>query len=186
VVARETPVDQRKLAAYAALVRRHAGRVDLVSPRDLERFEERHIHDSLRLLPLLEELPPGPCVDVGSGAGLPGIPLALAAPRRRWRLLEPRRKRAAFLEEVVRELDLACDIFPLSAEEAAREPSLRRTHVLATARALAPPPRAFRLLRPLVEAGGSSVVFAGKDAPIPAEAEWWRPGLARLVSRQER
>ncbi|MGH2757021.1 MAG: RsmG family class I SAM-dependent methyltransferase, partial [Actinomycetota bacterium] len=72
----ENTPDQGKLAAYAALVRTWANRLDLVAPGDLDRFEERHIADSLRLLPLLERLPEGPCVDVGSGAGLPGIPLA--------------------------------------------------------------------------------------------------------------
>jgi 16S rRNA (guanine527-N7)-methyltransferase len=166
-------------------VRRHGVRIDLVSPGDLERFEERHIQDSLRLLPLLEELPPGPCVDVGSGAGLPGIPLAVAAPDRTWRLLEPRRKRAAFLEEAVRELDLGCEVLMLTAEEAARTPSLQGAHALATARALGRPTEAFPLLGPLVASGGSSVIFAGDNATIPPEAVWWRPGLARLVAARD-
>jgi 16S rRNA (guanine527-N7)-methyltransferase len=47
------------LAAYAELVRAWAPRLDLVGPRELERFEERHIADSLRLLPLAEALPEG-------------------------------------------------------------------------------------------------------------------------------
>ena len=91
---------------YAQLVRAYSPKLDLVSPRDLDRFEERHIRDSLRALRYVRQAPPGPAVDVGSGAGLPGIPLAIADPYRHWRLLEPRRRRAAFLEEVVRELDL--------------------------------------------------------------------------------
>ncbi|MGH2694478.1 MAG: 16S rRNA (guanine(527)-N(7))-methyltransferase RsmG, partial [Actinomycetota bacterium] len=127
-------------SAYAELVRAWGSRLGLVSERDLDRFRERHIEDSLRLLPLLDSLPVGPAVDVGSGAGLPGIPLAISRPQREWRLLEPRRRRSAFLEEVVRELALDnCEVVIATAQEAARDPRLARAHVLATARALTPP-----------------------------------------------
>jgi 16S rRNA (guanine527-N7)-methyltransferase len=171
------------LDAYVALVRRHSRSLGLVSASDLDRFERRHIHDCLRVLPLLEHLPAGPGIDVGSGAGLPGIPLAIAAPNRHWRLLEPRAKRAAFLEEVVRSLGLDCDVLRLRAEAAAERPDLVRTHALATARAVAPPQRAFELLRPLVTPGGVSIVFAGPRAQAPLQAEEWDEGL--LIIRAE-
>src|SRR5688500_14128170 len=84
VVSCENMPDQGKLDLYAALVRAWAPKLDLVSPADLERFEERHIADSLRVLDLVAGAPQGPCCDVGSGAGLPGIPLAIAS-ERHWR-----------------------------------------------------------------------------------------------------
>jgi 16S rRNA (guanine527-N7)-methyltransferase len=108
-------------------------------------------------------------VDVGSGAGLPGIPLAIADPTRPWRLLEPRARRAAFLEEVVRTLDLDCEVSRMSAEEAARTEGWEATHSIATARALAPPWRSFELLRPLLSDEGTAVVFAGGSASVPPE-----------------
>lgn len=169
-----------KLTIYAELVRSWAPRLDLVAPGDLERFESRHIDDSLRLLPLLEDLPPGPCVDVGSGAGLPGIPLAIAS-RRHWRLLEPRARRAAFLEEIVRKLDLDCEVLPLTAEAAASQSHLAQGHVLATARALATPVTAFKLLLPLVAPGSIAAVFVGESAEIPPGAEEWAPGIATMT-----
>ncbi|HYI46350.1 MAG TPA: RsmG family class I SAM-dependent methyltransferase [Actinomycetota bacterium] len=172
-----TERSREALLAYAGLVRAWAPRLDLISPSDLERFEQRHIHDSLRLLPLLRELPEGPCIDVGSGAGLPGIPLAIASDRH-WRLLEPRKKRAGFLEEVVRELGLDCEVLPLRAEDAARDPGLASTHVLATARALAEPEEAVRLLGPLVASGGLSAVFVGANSAAPTGSELWQPGIA--------
>lgn len=172
------PDAQARLDAYADLVRSWAGRLDLVSPGDLERFEARHIDDSLRLIPLLEAIPEGRAIDVGSGAGLPGIPLAIAAPGRTWRLLEPRARRAAFLEEAVRTLELTCEVLTISAEEAAATPGLAGGHVVAVARALAPPPAAFALLRPLVAPGGVAVVFVGRDVVLPVEAELWEPGIA--------
>lgn len=167
--------DQGKLSAYEDLVRVWAPRLDLVSPSDLDRFNERHIEDSLRVLALLDDAPEGPCVDVGSGAGLPGIPLAIASDRH-WRLLEPRRRRAAFLEEAVRELELDCEVLALTAEQAAQDPDLR--HAVATARALAPPSKAFSLVLPLLSRGGLAAVFHGSGAVLPSDAEAWSDGIA--------
>jgi 16S rRNA (guanine527-N7)-methyltransferase len=171
------------LDAYAALVRRWAARLDLVSPADLERFEERHIRDCLRALPVVEALPDGAAVDVGSGAGLPGIPLALVGRPRRWRLIEPRRGRAAFLEECVRALDLDCEVVALSAQEAARAPRLAGGHVCALGRAVASPSSTFALLAPLLAPGGTAVVFLGRHAKVPPGASLWREGLA--IMRRE-
>jgi 16S rRNA (guanine527-N7)-methyltransferase len=165
------------LAAYAVLIRRWAPRLDLVSPGDLDRLEERHIADSIRAAPLLDELPHGPCVDVGSGGGFPGIPLAIVRPDRRWRLIEPRTRRAAFLEEVTRELGLDCEVVPATAQEAAGRPDLRGAHVLATARALAAPAAVPELTRPLLRPGGVTLVFTGDAARLPAGAEERGPGL---------
>ncbi len=175
------PEAQAKLQAYADLVAAWSPRLGLVSDRDLGRFRERHVEDCLRVVPLVEHAPPGPCVDVGSGAGLPGIPLAIAGPPRLWRLIEPRRKRAAFLEEVIRRLELDCEVLPMTAAEAAARPELAAAHALAAARALAPPTEVFRALTPFVAPGGLCVAFVGPDAPIPREAEEWEEGVATIT-----
>jgi 16S rRNA (guanine527-N7)-methyltransferase len=171
------------LTRYAALVRHWSPRINLVAPADLQDLERRHISDCLRLLPLLDGLPVGPAVDVGSGAGLPGVVLALADRDRRWRLLEPQRRRAAFLEEVVRVLGLATEVITLTAEAAAERPDLQGVHVLATARALAPPPSAFRLLEPLIASTGVRAVMVGRRARIPVQAEEWTEGVAIIRGR---
>jgi 16S rRNA (guanine527-N7)-methyltransferase len=176
-------VVSERLAAYADLVRRWSGRVQLMAAGDLERLESRHIADCLRAAPLARLLPAGPAVDVGSGAGLPGVVLAVAEPERAWRLLEPNRRRAGFLEEAVRALELNAEVLNLSAQEAARRPGLAGDHVLATARALAPPATAFALLRPLLAGGGVGLVFSGARARIPAEAEVWAEGIA-IIRRE--
>lgn len=169
----------RALEEFASILRRHAARVDLVSPRDLERLESRHIADSLKALPVVEEAPPGPAVDVGSGAGLPGIPLAIASGRK-WRLLEPRRRRAAFLEEVVRELSLDCEVLTTTAEAAARDPALAGRHSVATARAVADPPASFPLLVPLLAVGGRALVWLGRGSEIPPETQEVAQGVAMM------
>ena len=171
------PEQSERLRAYAELVRDWAPRLDLVAPGDLARFERRHISDSLRVLSLLDSLPPGPCVDVGSGAGIPGVPLAIVRPERRWRLLEPRRRRASFLEEAVRVLDLNCEVLVVTAEEAAAG-RWGGAHVLAIARALTAPERALQLLLRLVGERGCAAVYVGGGGRIPAIAEEWDRGIA--------
>ena len=169
------------LDRYEALIRAWAPRLDLVAPRDLPRLRERHIADSLRLVEAVDAAPDGPAVDVGSGAGFPGIPLAICARPRPWRLLEPRARRAAFLEEVVRALDLDVEVRATTAEQVARETGWRAAHAVVTARAVAPPRASFDALLPLVVVGGSALVFVGRRARLPAEAEEILPGVARIT-----
>lgn len=174
------PDATERLRAFEGLIREWAPRLDLVSPSDLPRLWDRHITDSLRALRWVASAASGPCVDVGSGAGLPGIPLAIASDRP-WRLVEPRHKRAAFLEEVVRELGLdSCEVLAATAEEAARDPRLRSGHAVATARALASPADAAALCRPLTAPGGAVLLFVGANREIPLIAEEVEPGLLKI------
>ena len=164
---------------YAQLVRAYSDKLDLVSPGDLDRFEERHIRDSLRARPYVNQAPPGPAVDVGSGAGLPGVPLAIADRSRPWVLLEPRHRRAAFLEEVVRDLDLThVEVRAQTAEDAATE--LGACFAVATARALAPPSYALDMLRPLMVPRGTILLFVGRSETA-TKCEEVEPGLVRVV-----
>ena len=175
------PGGPERLAAYEDLVRRWAPRLDLVSPTDLSRFHERHIADALKAVSLLASLGSAEVVDVGSGAGLPGIPLAVALPARKWTLLEPRRARAAFLEEVVRNLELDVEVKAQSAEEVARTEGA--VFGIATARALAPPAETFALLTPLLNDGGPAVGWVGRGARLPANSGLWAEGLATMPRR---
>lgn len=176
---------EERLAAYAELVRKWAPKLDLVSPGDLDRLEERHVQDSLRVVPLLDELPPGPCLDVGSGAGFPGIPLAISRPERRWTLVEARQRRSAFLEEVVRELDLNAEVHAKRIELAGVDEGLRDRHVLATARAFTDDYSDIAsLAAPLLKADGLLVVFKGEGLRrLPPPAEEWAPGL--IIMRKD-
>ena len=176
---------EEALDAYVGMLRRWAPRIDLVAPGDLDRLQSRHIEDSLKAREVVESAPEGPGLDVGSGAGLPGVPLAIVG-QRWWRLLEPRTKRAAFLDEVVRELDLDAEVVRMTAREAASDSHLADAHAVVTARALAPPPAAFELMRPLVAHGGLSIVWIGSNAEIPRDAERLPEGLAIIRNRGPR
>lgn len=99
------PGDAReKLLAYLELLAKWNKTYNLTAIRDQEMMISHHLLDSLAVLP---HLPPGPLADVGSGGGLPGIPLAIAEPARRVTLNDANHKRAAFLQQAVIELRLS-------------------------------------------------------------------------------
>jgi len=98
-----TPAGQ--YALYLELVERWNRRHNLTGFRGIQALIDGGLMASLAALPLLPDVPVG--LDVGSGAGFPALPLAIAQPQRRWLLLEPRRKRSSFLMEAVHQLGLS-------------------------------------------------------------------------------
>jgi 16S rRNA (guanine527-N7)-methyltransferase len=100
------PELESNLLQYLALLQRWNKAYNLTSIRDPEQMVIRHILDSLALAPLFSALP-GTSIDVGTGAGLPGIPLALVFPEREFCLLDSNGKKTRFLFQVKTELGLA-------------------------------------------------------------------------------
>lgn len=90
---------------YLSLLSFWNNRLNLTAIREPELVVRLHFLDSLSVVPLLS--PDGGLLDIGSGAGLPGIPIKIALPDKPVYLVEPRRKRANFLRHVIRELKLA-------------------------------------------------------------------------------
>ena len=112
------------------------------------------IEDSLVVLEFLPEV--ARLVDVGSGGGLPGLPLKIARPRLDVTLVESDQAKAAFLVQAAARLALrGVDVVARPAEEAARDPRLRETFDFAVARALAPMPVLAELCLPFVAVGGA-------------------------------
>jgi 16S rRNA (guanine527-N7)-methyltransferase len=105
--------------------------------------------------------------DLGSGAGLPGIVLACALPDRRFRLVEPRRRAAAFLELAVERLALANVEILLARAEDLEDPA-----DVVSARAFAPLDRAWAAAWRLLGSGGRLVYFAGEGMRDPAARAW--------------
>lgn len=93
------------LTRYGLLVEEWAGRLSIVSKGDRGEIFTRHVLDSLNPVSIFAD-PPRTALDVGSGAGFPGIPLAIVWPTTRWFLIESREKKVGFLEKAVRELGL--------------------------------------------------------------------------------
>jgi 16S rRNA (guanine527-N7)-methyltransferase len=133
----------------------------LTAIRDREVARRELVEDSLRAVPLLEELS-GPIVDVGSGGGVPGIPLAAALPECEFTLLESNRRKADFLEEQA----LAFPNVRVVRGRAEEQPT--ETYGVALAKALAPPPVAAEWCLPLVWVGGAVVLWVGSNADVAA------------------
>jgi 16S rRNA (guanine527-N7)-methyltransferase len=117
------------------------------------------LDDALRALPVLAELE-GRVVDVGSGGGSPGIPLAASLPERAFTLLEAERRKCVFLERFAAELPNV-DVVWGRAEEQPVD-----GYGVALAKALAKPPVAIELCLPLVAPGGAAVLWVGRDVNL--------------------
>ena len=116
-----------------------------------------HVEESLAALPVVQRFD-GPIVDVGSGGGAPGIPLAQALPDRQVTLLEATRRKCDFLERWARELPNARVVCGRAEEQPVD------SWGVAVAKALAPPPVAAEWCLPLVEPGGAAVLYVGPTA----------------------
>lgn len=129
----------------------------------LEEARRVLLEDVLRAAPLVEAAG-GPAVDVGSGGGSPGIPLAVALPEIQFTLLETQQRKVRFLERAARDLPNV-DVVWGRAEEQAVD-----TFAVALAKALAQPPVATELCLPLVRPGGLALLWVGETAEREAVA----------------
>ena len=171
------------LLAYLALLDRWNRTYNLTAIRDPREMVGKHLLDSLAMHPYIGA---GNLADLGAGAGLPGIPLAIAKPGLRVTLVESNGKKARFLREAVRTLGLADARVAESRAEALDEPG---AYDAITARALATLPLIIALGGHLLKPGGRLLAMKGAvpDDEIAALPAGWRvesvqpltvPGLA--------
>jgi 16S rRNA (guanine527-N7)-methyltransferase len=152
---------------YAELLAGAGVERGLLGPREVDRLWERHLLNSAVVEELLD--PGERVIDIGSGAGLPGIPLAIARPDLEIVLLEPMLRRSEFLTEAVAELGLAAEVVRGRAEEPwVREQFGARD--VAVSRAVAPLGKLTKWSMPLLRADGRMVAIKGERAPDEVEA----------------
>jgi 16S rRNA (guanine527-N7)-methyltransferase len=151
-----------RAAAYARLLATDGTIRGLIGPREVPRLWDRHLLNSAAIAALVPDR--ARVVDVGSGAGLPGIPLALARPDLRVTLLEPLARRAAFLTECVEQLGLdTVTVVRGRAEEGHIRRELGGADVV-TARAVAPLDKLAGWCLPLLRSGGLLLALKGSTA----------------------
>ena len=161
-----------RIARYHEMLADWNTRMNLTGDTDFVTSLDRHYTDSLAPLVNEQLFPEGASlIDVGSGAGFPGLPLAIARPDLKVTLLDSLMKRINFLSAVVEELGLAnVRLVHARAEDGGRDPKLRETFEIAVARAVAPLPVLCELLLPFVAVGGRMVCYKGPSAAEELEA----------------
>jgi 16S rRNA (guanine527-N7)-methyltransferase len=146
-----------KARAYAAALVRDGDELGLLGPREMPKLWTRHILNSAVVAELVE---PGKKVaDVGSGAGLPGIPMAIAQPEATFVLIEPMERRSKWLQEQVDALGLTnVRVHRARAEE------VGEAFDIVTARAVSALPKLLRMTVPLTRDGGEIIALKGSKA----------------------
>jgi 16S rRNA (guanine527-N7)-methyltransferase len=147
-----------KLLKFAALLARWNRAFNLVSRLDMGRLVSRHLLDSLSIAPYLR----GPRVaDLGSGAGLPGLPLAVVRPELSFTLVDRNQRRMRFVRQAKFELGLT-NIDVVAVEFARFRPSVLFDTVVS--RAVATPAMLWRATAPLLAPGGQALFLVGANA----------------------
>ncbi len=146
--------------------------ISLTAIRDAEGVRAKHFLDSLTVLLAWErQSPPEKLVDVGTGAGFPGLVLKLIWPSTQVTLVESVHKKADFCHHIVRKLALdGVKILPERAEVVGQDPSHRHGYDLAVARAVARLPILMEYLLPLVHRNGLVMAMKGETAPSETQA----------------
>jgi 16S rRNA (guanine527-N7)-methyltransferase len=160
------PGDVERLGRFLGLLLEANTRFNLTAVTDPREAWMRHVLDSLTLVPYLASLEAATALDVGSGGGLPGIPLAIVMPEIRFTLLEATGKKARFLDETARALALTnVTVVNERAETAARDASRHRERYdAAIARAVGRLPVLLELTLPFVRVGGVVLAVKGEKA----------------------
>jgi 16S rRNA (guanine527-N7)-methyltransferase len=164
--------EQAKLMSnHWQMVAEANSRFNLTAIRSRQEAAIKHYVDSLLPLAFLPHL--GQALDIGSGAGYPGVPLAIMRPELQWTLLDSSQKRCAFLQQVATQLDLSqINILCARAEKAAHEPLLRQSFSVVVARAVSPLPVLLEYALPFLIKGGLFLAMKG-------------PGLQEELTRSQ-
>lgn len=156
--ARYFPQRSQEALSYADLLSTTAIQRGLIGPKEAERIWDRHVENCIPLTTLLPD--EGATVaDIGSGAGLPGIVVALAKPGLKVTLIEPLQRRVEFLYEVIDQLKLT-NVEVIRAKSEA----VKGSYNFVVARAVAPLPRLIQTTWHLVAPGGALLAMKGESA----------------------
>ncbi|NCB06083.1 MAG: 16S rRNA (guanine(527)-N(7))-methyltransferase RsmG [Clostridia bacterium] len=147
---------------YYAMLADWNTRVNLTAITEPEDVAKKHFLDSLAAAPYLK--PNASIVDVGTGAGFPGLPLLIFRPDLKVTLMDSLQKRLTFLEAVLKELKLNAELVHARAEDAGQNPKYRETFDVALTRAVSALPVLCELTLPLVKVGGRSIAYKGDSA----------------------
>lgn len=178
------PAHPERLRALIEVLLRENQKLNLTSIREPDAAWIKHIVDSLRALETGLFEGPKRVVDVGAGAGFPGLPLAIERPDLQLTALEATGKKCAFIELAMRELGIAGAVLNARAEAAGQDRKSRAQFDVAVCRAVGSLAEVAELCLPLVKVGGHVVLWRGETAP--QEARQASQVLGKLGGRVQR
>jgi 16S rRNA (guanine527-N7)-methyltransferase len=168
---RFTPRQINALQRYEQELIDWNARLNLTAIRDIETIRVKHFLDSLTCILAMREAAPNRLIDVGTGAGFPGIPLKIIFPNMRLTLVESVGKKAEFCQHMIKILCMeGVEVLSLRAEEVGQMPEHRQQYDWAVARAVAILPVLVEYLLPLVKVGGHALAQKGESAHSEAHA----------------
>ena len=151
---------EQRLRQYADLLLQEGDRLGLTSLRDIDRILRELVLDSLAARAWIPES--SRVVDLGSGGGCPGIPLAICRPDSRFTLVEATQRKATFLRDACLQLGLPdVEVLSVRSEELAHLPAHRESYDCVVAKALAALPTLLELALPFLRVGGSLIAYKG-------------------------
>ena len=156
----ETALDRFEI--YQRLLAEWNERMNLTAITDPVEVAEKHFADSLAALPYLK--PGMQVIDVGTGAGFPGVPLLIMEPKLKLTLADSLHKRLTFLDALLKELGLRAELVHGRAEDLGQNRLHRERFDAATSRAVANLPVLLELTTPFVKVGGSAIAYKGDAA----------------------
>jgi 16S rRNA (guanine527-N7)-methyltransferase len=173
-----SPRQIESFAAYSEALVAWNARFNLTAIHEPAEVEVKHFLDSLTVVPHLGRTGAGRLVDVGSGAGFPGLPIKIACPAWRVTLIEATGKKADFCRHVVQQLGLdGVEVIHARAEEVGQLEAHRQRYDVAVARAVAGMRVLAEYLLPLVRVGGRAIAQKGESGPEEAHAAEKAVGL---------
>lgn len=178
----ETQLEQ--LDKMTVFLQDYCEKVNLTAIRDREGIIEKHLIDSVLPLTMLQAEQGAKCMDIGTGAGFPAIPMMIYRPDLKFTLLDAQRKRTDYLTLLAKELEIAPEIIHGRAEELGRQDKYKGRYGIVTARAVSDLPTLFKYAAPFLKKGGIFAAMRGskpeRNAEIDKAAE-----KCRLVFKDE-
>lgn len=166
-----TDQQAEQMDKMTAFLQDYCQKVNLTAIRDRKGIIEKHLIDSVLPFTLTEINKGEKCLDIGTGAGFPAIPMMICRPDLKFTLLDAQRKRTDYLTLLSKELSLTPEIIHGRAEELGRQDKYKGKYGMVTARAVSDLPTLFKYAAPFLKIGGVFLAMRGSKEELTTDVQ---------------